>query len=121
MKRKKGKAPALLFRPGDIALEQAAGRRLDRRQRRAEVVRDGGEQGLAQLVGLLEHLRFGRLPAQPLALNRQPYLSRRCIQQASLLGCPGNRATPHQPQQSHAALAAGQGHGLRQRYLCARW
>ena len=41
---------ARLGRPVDVVLEQARDRRLDRRERRAEVVRDGREERGAQLV-----------------------------------------------------------------------
>ena len=50
-----------LGRPVDVVLEQARHRRLDRRERRAQVVRDGGEERRAQLVGGGEAAGVGRL------------------------------------------------------------
>ena len=60
-------------RPVDVALEQARHRRLDRRQRRAQIVRHRGEQRGAQLVGLGEPRRDGGFGAQlPLLERRAP-------------------------------------------------
>ena len=57
-------------RPVDVALQQARDRRLDRRQRRAQVVATPREQGGPQLVGLGQRLGRGRLGLQPAPLER---------------------------------------------------
>ena len=58
-----------LRRPVDVGLEQAGDRRLDRRQRRAQVVGDGPQQGGAQGVGLGQGRRIGRLGLEAPALE----------------------------------------------------
>jgi hypothetical protein len=55
---------------GDVVLEQARDRGLDRRQWGAQVMGDGGQQRGAQLVGLGQQGRVGGRPAQPAALQR---------------------------------------------------
>ncbi len=57
-----------LGRPVDVALEQAGDRRLDRGQRRAQVVGHGPQEGGAQLVGLGQHR--GRRRPRPRSRRR---------------------------------------------------
>ena len=68
-----------LLGPVDVALEQAGDRRLDRRQRGAQVVRHRPQQRHPQLVGPCEHQRLGRL-----RLRRLPLEGRRLLQRLHL-------------------------------------
>ena len=69
----------VLRRPLDVALAEAGDRRLDRRQRRAQVVGDGLQQRAAQRVGGGEVGGLAGLALQPLALGgaRRPGRRRR--------------------------------------------
>src|SRR5262249_37084673 len=69
-----GELAAVLGRPGHVLLEQAPGGGDDRRERRAQVVRDGVEELGLQLVRPPEDLRLGRLAPQPGPLQRDPKL-----------------------------------------------
>jgi hypothetical protein len=64
-----GEAGAVV--PGDVALEEAAGRRLDRRQGAPQIVRDGREEGGPQGVRPAQHLGLDGLPLQPAPLDRE--------------------------------------------------
>ena len=70
--------------PLDVLLQQARGRRLDRRERRAQIVGHRGEQGGPELVGLCEAFRGGGLRTQSSPLDDERELAGECTQQSSM-------------------------------------
>jgi hypothetical protein len=102
------KAVLIGLAPGDLRLEQALGGGLDRSQRGAQVVRDGGEQRLAQLVGSTEDLGLLGLLAQTLTIDRGGELIGNGRQQAGLLG--RERAPADQSQRADGSLSLVERH-----------
>ena len=104
-----------LLAPVDVALQQAGDRRLDRRQRGAEVVGHGSEQRHAQLVGPGEQQRLGGL-----LLHRQPLPGRRLLQRLDLGARPerllGARRSPASTRRLTSS-ADDEEHHERQRVL----
>ena len=80
------------IRPVDVGLAQARDRRLDRRERRAQIVGDRLEEGAAQVVRLRERLRAVGLAAQPCVLEHDAELRGEGLQHGLVL-CR-DRATP---------------------------
>jgi hypothetical protein len=76
----------VLGRPDHLLRAQASDRRLDRSQRRTQVVRDGGEQGCTGLVVARQLYRgHGRPPELP-SLEDRPSVSGVRGEQSSLVG-----------------------------------
>ena len=99
---------ALLGRPHHVVLQQAAGRRHDRRQRRAQIVRDSVQERPSQLVGASQNLGLVRLSAQARALDGQAQLSRHSRQQpiggfVELSGAPARRQAAARPTRRSSA------------------
>ena len=84
---------AVLVRPVDVGLAEAAGRRLDPRQRRAQVVRHRLQQRAAQLVGLGQRRGPGRLGADAAAVDRRRELGDEGVEHPAVLG--RQVAAPH--------------------------
>ena len=99
-----GELAALLDVPRHVGLEEARGRRLDRRQRRAEVVADGLEQRGAELVGLGQPGRHGRLGLEPAGLQGQ---GRGCDRKRAQHPLVVGRQVGA-PQDEHGAAVAGE-------------
>src|SRR5256886_831172 len=78
---------ALAFGPGDVALQQAARRGEDRRERRPELVRDRVEELGLEVVGAAQHLGLQGVLAEPRALHRDAEL-RRTDREETLVGRP---------------------------------
>ena len=98
--------------PVDVVLQQARDRRLDRRERRAQIVRDRGEQRGAQLVGLGQPVGVRRRRLQANAAPWRPRPARRT--RAGRRGRrwrPGPRSPrgPRRPQRDRERPVLGSG------------
>ena len=78
-----------------VALQQAAHRRLDRRERRAQIVRHRGEQRGPQFVRLFEVSRAGRVGAERALLHGDRHLPGERLEHVEVVG-PEVGAADHQ-------------------------
>ena len=97
----------VLRRELDVGAAQTRNRRLDRGQRRPQVVRDGPHERAAPAVDLLEQPRPQRLVAQPSPVHGESRLIGEGTEQAPF---PGQlRILQH--EHSHRPIVEHQGHG----------
>ena len=89
--------------PGDVALRETTGDRLDCRQRGAQVVGDRAEQGILETVALAQRLRVDGGTPQRVALDRQGDLSADRLEQAPKRD--GLRARTGDPYQMRRPLS----------------
>ena len=89
----------------DVALQQAADRRLDRRQRRPQVVRHGCQQGGAQLVGLRQPGGPVGVGPQLALLDRDRHLPRERAEHLAVVVAEGPA-----PQDQHVVALEGDHH-----------
>jgi len=67
-------------------LRERAARARHHRQRRAQIVGDRSQQGVAQAFALRTHARRFGLGSEPLPLDGEPDLARKGLEQVQLLG-----------------------------------
>ena len=98
---------------GGAGVEQAGDAGLDRRERRAQVVRDAGEQRRAELVRLGIQLRLAHPGREPVPLEGDRRLAGERIQERPFVAAHGRRAqTSDGGELSERGTAQLQGHDL---------
>ncbi len=81
-----GELSALLAGPAHVGLQEAGGRRLDRGERGAQVVRDGLQQRGAEGVGLGEAGRSGGIGLEPPSVQREGEVRQERAQHPLVIG-----------------------------------